>query len=378
MNRYIFPKKGLNNIGSTYYMNATLQCLLHVNDLIVYFLDEFPKDQKTLLNINKDASTGGDISRAFFNLVSGVCESEEMMKKNKLNPHTSGKDFHWNFLGFWGNSKNNNDNYSNTFSPDDFKRTLGIHNPKFRKFESNDFKYLILFLLQTMHEELNYFGNKNQRLEGFPNQYDLFQAYSYFYTNYNTNNFSKISLLFYGTYMNTTKCNMCKKILYNFQKFEFISFGMFYYNKKKFNLIDGFKDNSRTGLLTGDNKFFCQFCNKMQEAETSCKIFEPPKYLLINIDYGKNKKYQPSSIEFDDIIDITQFVAFDYKQKIKYKILGVCTHYGYSGRFGHYVAFCRNRENKWYEFNDSSCSECSRSSINRGSPYLLLYERIFE
>ena len=153
---------------------------------------------------------------------------------------------------------------------------------------------------------------------------------------------------------------------------------MYYYNKKKFNLIDGFKDNSRTGLLTGDNKFFCQFCNKMEEAETSCKIFEPPKYLLINIDYGKNKKYQPSSIEFDDIIDITQFVAYDYKQKIKYKILGVCTHYGYSGRFGHYVAFCRNRENKWYEFNDSSCSECSRSSINRGSPYLLLYERIFE
>ena len=60
--------------------------------------------------------------------------------------------------------------------------------------------------------------------------------------------------------MNTTKCNICKKILYNFQKFEFISFGMFYYNKQKFKLIDGFKDNSKTGLLTGDNKFFCHFC----------------------------------------------------------------------------------------------------------------------
>ena len=43
--RYIFPKKGLRNIGSTFYMNTTLQCLLHVSDLIIYFIDEFPKDQ---------------------------------------------------------------------------------------------------------------------------------------------------------------------------------------------------------------------------------------------------------------------------------------------------------------------------------------------
>ena len=148
--------------------------------------------------------------------------------------------------------------------------------------------------------------------------------------------------------------------------------------RKTFNLIDGFKDNSKTGRLKGDNKFFCNFCNKLQEAETTCKIFEPPKYLLINIDYGKNKIYQPSSIEFDDIIDITKFVSFDYKQKIKYQISGVCTHYGYSGRYGHHVAFCKNRENKWYEFNDSSCYECKKSDANRGSPYLLLSERIFE
>ena len=356
-NRYIFPIKGLNNIGATCYMNATLQCLLHVNDLIVYFIDEYPKDHKSLLNINKDAPTGGDISRAFFNLVNGVCESEDMTKSRKLNPEKSYKGYSFNYLGFEG-----------PFSPDEFKRTLGVHNPKFRKFEECDSKDLILYLLQTMHKELNYFGNKNQESEHIPNKYDLLQAYSYFHSNYNNNNSSKISLLFFGTYMNTTKCNICKKILYNFQKFEFISFGMFNYNKHKFNLIDGFKDNSRTGLLTGDNKFFCQFCNKKEEAETTCKIFEPPKYLLINIDYGKNKKYQPSSIEFDDIIDITQFVAFDYKQNIKYKILGVCTHYGYSGRFGHYVAYCRNRENNWYEFNDSMFSECSRSSINRGSP----------
>ena len=126
---------------------------------------------------------------------------------------------------------------------------------------------------------------------------------------------------------------------------------MYYYNRKKFNILDGFRDNSSPTMLKGDNKFLCNSCNKLQEAQTTCKIFEPPQKLLINIDYGKNKKYQPTAIEFSEEIDITKFVDFNFQQKIIYKIIGVCTHYGHSGSYGHYVAFCRNRENdKWYEF----------------------------
>ena len=371
--KFVFPKKGLKNIGSTCYMNATLQCLLHVSDLIVYFIDEYPKDQITLFNINKNVSSGGDISSSFYNLVIGVCQTENIStSRKKMNPKSS----IGGFFGCWGES---NKQRNNAFSPDEFKRALGLHNSQFRNFEANDSKDLILYLLQTMHEELNYFGDKNQRSKYIPNQYNLFETYTHFSTIYNSNNFSKISLLFYGTYKNSTICDKCQKVLYNFQKFEFISFAMYYYHKKRFNLYDGFNDNAKSSKLTGDNKFFCNVCNKLQEAETICKIFEPPSKLLINIDYGKNKKYQPTSVDFDDIIDITKFVDFDYKIKIKYRILGVCTHYGYSGKYGHYVAFCRNsKENKWYEFNDSNVSECSKNNAIRGSPYLLLYERIFE
>ena len=130
-----------------------------------------------------------------------------MIKNRKLNPEKNNKK------GFF-------DNYSNghEFSPDEFKRTLGMYNPKFRKFEENDSKDLILYLLQTLHEELNYFGNKNQESDLIPNKYDLLQTYNHFHSNYNNNNSSIISMLFYGTYINTTKCSQCHKILYNFQK----------------------------------------------------------------------------------------------------------------------------------------------------------------
>ena len=307
----IFPLEGLKNIGSTCYMNATLQCLLHVNELINYFIVEYPNDQQKLAKINNDVASGGDISKAFFNLVMGV-----------INTNVT----------------------NNSFSPTEFQKCLGNHNPQFIKLEANDSKDLILYLLQTMHEELNYYGNVNKRLNYIPNQYDIYETYKHFITNYNANNFSKISLLFYGTYKNTTTCLVCNKKIYNFQKFEFISFGLYYYDKKNFNILYGFQDNANPTVLKGDNKFLCNNCKTLQDAKTECKIFEPPLKLLINLDYGKNKKYQPSSIEFDEEIDITKFVEFDYKQKIRYRIIGVCTHYGHSGSYGHYVAFCKNRE----------------------------------
>jgi len=376
---YIFPLKGLVNIGSTCYMNATLQCLLHVSELISYFIDEFPKDQPTLNKINNSIPSGGDISRVFYNLVIGVYDKPINMtnsKKNLKSQTNVNKKRSWNlFNGFSDNSFNKD--YNNTFSPKDFKIALGLHNPQFKAFEANDSKDLILYLLQTLHEEMNYFGNKKIRLNYYPNQYDMLNTYQHFYTTYNSNNFSKISLLFYGTYINTTVCKKCNLKLYNFQKFEFISFGMYFYNNKEFNIMKGFEDNSKTGLLTGDNKFLCNNCKGLQDAETTCQICEPPNKLLINIDYGKNKKYQPSSIKFDEEIDITPFIASNLNMKFQYRIIGVCTHYGYSGRYGHYVAFCRHREEKvWYEFNDSIVSKCSQKDIYRGSPYLLLYERI--
>ena len=68
--------------------------------------------------------------------------------------------------------------YNNAFSPDDFKRSLGLNNPQFRKFEANDSKDLILYLLQTMHEELNYYGNVNKRLKYIPNQYNIYETYN--------------------------------------------------------------------------------------------------------------------------------------------------------------------------------------------------------
>ena len=346
---YLFPKKGLNNIGHT-HINSTLQCLLHVSELTVYFLNRYPKDKNNLNKKNKSIESHGQISNAFYELVREVCE-DELKSKNA------------NFIS------------ERTFSPKNFKRILSNCNSQFKNFDINNTKDLTLYLIKTIHEELNYFGDKPSSNLPMPNQYN--HTFMSFLNSYNSHNCSIISNLFFGTYEDKILCKKCNLALYNFHKFEFVSFKTLYYKNKIFNIYNGFEDNSKPQQLKGENIFYCNNCKNFENAELTIKIIQPPNKLLINIDYGKNLAFKPSNFKFDEIIDITKYINFDFGAPIKYTIIGVCTYLGFSGSYGQYVAFCKHRETEeWYNFNGSTCKICNKNDIYIGSPYLLLYEKI--
>ena len=351
-NIYIFPLIGLNNVGSTCFMNATLQCLLHISELNLYFLNEYPNDHNLLNTKNCSCETMGNISLAYYNVVNEV---------------------------YLKNIQYSNNYYLNgSYAPSEFKETLGKYNSQFRFYEANDSKDLILYLLQTFHEELNYFGDQPFPVNLLrPNQVNRFDTFNYFMNTYNIQNFSIVSKLFYGTYENIIKCLNCNKMYFSYQKFEFISFSTYNYRNGVFNIENGFQDNQAIQHLRGNNKYYCPSCQNLHDGETCCKIIQPPNKLIINIDYGKNKINNVKSLIFDEMIDITPYVNFNFGKKIIYQISGVCTHLGSSGPSGHYIAYCRNKmTGMWYNFNDSFVRLCDKKDIYRGSPYLLVYEQI--
>ena len=350
---YIFPLIGLNNVGSTCFMNATLQCLLHISELNLYFLNEYPNDYNILRTKNSSSETMGNISLAYYNVI-----NEVYLKSIQCN-----NNYYMN---------------NNSFAPNEFKETLGKYNSQFRYYEANDSKDLILYLLQTFHEELNYFGDQPFPVNLLrPNQLNRADTFNYFNNTYNIQNFSIVSKLFYGTYENIIKCCNCNKMYFSYQKFEFISFSTYNYRNGIFNIYNGFQDNQAIQYLQGNNKYFCPSCQNLYDGETCCKIITPPSKLIINIDYGKNKINNVKQLIFDEKIDITSFINFDFGKKIIYQISGVCTHLGSSGPTGHYIAYCRNKQTgMWYNFNDSFVRLCDKNEIYRGSPYLLVYEQI--
>ena len=167
-----------------------------------------------------------------------------------------------------------------------FKNAISSHNPQFKEFTENNYKDFLKYLLKVMHEELNYFidNNYNPQYQNEKNNLDRLNLFKNYIMNYSGNNFSIFSKLFYGKFEEQIKCNSCKNIFYRYKQFELISFDISRFDKKEFNIYDGFEFNEKTVLLSDNDSLYCNICNKCNENEYTCKIIEAPLKLLINID----------------------------------------------------------------------------------------------
>ena len=343
-----YPTKGLNNVGLTCYMNSTLQCLLHIPELTNFFLNAYVEFSNKNEKIIQKTETKGKISKEYKALLTEIFSNSR------------------NFFGF-----------DSSVSPKKFNDLISRLNPQFSKYQSNDAKDLIIYLLQEMHEELNYFGAK--KLPKIPqcNQLDESDSFKFFYEVNSKMNFSIISYLFWGIVKQTTICRVCKSTLFNFQYFQYLSFPLYRYANTKFNIYKGLKDYIAEEILTGDNQFYCQKCQNLRDAKIFSKIYYTSPYLLINLDYGKNKIYIPKEIDYGSIIILSKEFLEIKAGEITYNLIAVSSHIGSSGNSGHYITYCRDiKSDSWYKFNDSSVSKCDFENTKEYSPYLLLFKKV--
>ena len=353
---------GLNNIGATCFMNATLQCLSQTKNLTNYFLKEI--NQEKINNIkNKNEYS---LCPIYLDLI------KNLWNKNKI---------------------------KSSFSPYKFMNIIESMNPLFKKGQAGDSKDFIIFILEQLHKELKKKLSNDNKINEPLNQYDKNNALNHFFGEFK-NECSIISDLFFGINETTNICLYCKNyysskgltypICYNYGIFNCIIFPLEEVKNMKIknnqnngiqidnrvSIYECFCYNQKSDLFTGENKNYCNICKQLFDSIYTSKIFTAPNLLILILNRGKNNIYNVK-LDFTEVIDITQFVLQKDKQQIIYSLYGVITHIGQSGPNAHFVASCKSPiDNKWYRYNDAMVNPINniqKDIFDFGNPYILFY-----
>ena len=350
------PKIGLQNIGSSSYMNAALQCFAHIKS----FVDFFKNDKNHLSTLSNKKT----LSYSFKLLL------------DNLFPES-------------GNLYLNKNNY---YEPIEFKDKISKMDPLFAGNSSNDSKDLINFIIMTLNEELNDANNIiiNSNYNFDQRNKDL--IYQEYIREFNKKYNSIINKIFYGTNCNITRCTECGTQLYNYQAYFFMIFPLEEVRKFVFslnssinidrnpNMVDiyeCFEFDRRLNLMSDENAMLCNICQRKTNCNIGTHLVTGPEVLILILSRGKGKKFDVK-LKFYEQLNLDNYIE-KKESGFNYQLISVITHIGESGMSGHFISFCRDqRTSLWYKFDDAIVTPVNNFQnevINFGMPYLLFYQK---
>ena len=361
-------RKGLENIGATCYMNATLQCFAHIQK----FVDFFRKNEQVKEVINNKKVGTTNLTTAFAELLQNLYPTNLENMKN-----------------------------ATQYAPKNFKDTISEMNPLFEGIQANDAKDLVNFLIMTLHEELNKAQpNQIEEFNGniFEKQKDKALMFQNFSKNFVKTQQSIISDLFYALNYNQTQCYNCKALSYNYQIYFFLIFPLeevrkfklsnnnnnngFNFNpncnQNEVDLMDCFEFEKKVNFMSGDNAMYCNYC-KQTCASSMCTILATgPEILILILNRGKGIEFNVK-LNFYENLDLSNYIEIK-ETGTQYELFGVITHIGESSMSGHFIAYCKDLwdNNTWYKYNDAmvdKVNDFNGDVVNFAMPYVLFYKK---
>ena len=345
---------GLQNIGATCYMNATLQCLVNLKQFTIYLLN---KNNFFYILQKLDVC---EIIGTYCKLLEKLCCDMNVI---------------------------------NYYAPEEFKNIISLKNPLFEGIQANDSKDLIYFLLEQMNYELNQANLKiNPNLQKkenqvLTNQTDKNVELTNFIQEYSSENNNIIPKLFFSLIENETICLGCNTHKFNYQIVFSLEMPLeniysqiygnqnMFQNNRKLNLIECISKYNEKSNFTGENAMYCNICQNQMNSTYIKSLHSLSPYLIIILNRGKGNQFQ-CDVDFPQEINFQQYILnpqFNYE----YNLVGVVSHFGTSDMGGHFIAYCKHRTlNEWYCYNDASVTRLNdqMNGYKNGIPYILFYE----
>jgi len=148
-------------------------------------------------------------------------------------------------------------------------------------------------------------------------------------------------------------------------------------NNRSPSLIDCFNHYVEGEVLEGENNWYNEDTKERINISKKIKFWSFPNILVI--DFKRfNNSFQKNQILITfpiEELDLCNYVIGYKKEMYKYELYAVCNHSG-GVQGGHYTAYIKNANGKWYHFNDTAISEVGTAEgIITPKAYVLFYRK---
>ena len=326
--RYKKPiKTGLKLIGESSYLNSVLFCLGNIRNIASYFLN--PKNQSYINN-----NVGNNpLSYVFERLLIHFYPYPE--KENK-----------------------------EIYEPTSLLKIISSLNVEYKTLQKRSPNDLIVFILNTLHEELN--QNKNENLNLNENIHDKKSVINNSLKKFKNSENSIIYNNFNWFEIKELKCFDCNNTIY-----ELRTFGTFSLNiQESYQKIKSQK-NSITLYdcleyykFTKQQKLYCNNCKCQKALNITTNIFSSPNNFVFLLDRGKEFNDKNGSLKIPfvlcDKIELDNFIENEKAPK-KYQLIGITSIYI---KKKDYVSFGKSPvDQNWYYYNDETSNKLDINNI---------------
>ncbi|ORZ13725.1 hypothetical protein BCR42DRAFT_418936 [Absidia repens] len=191
--------------------------------------------------------------------------------------------------------------------------------------------------------------------------------------------------LFEGVFSNETKCLTCETVTSRDESFMDLSIDV----EMNSSVTSCLRQFSASETLCHKNKYFCDECSGLQEAERRMKIKKLPNILALHL---KRFKYQE---QLQKYIKLTYRVVFPFELRLfntcddtedadrLYELWACVIHIGSGPHHGHYVTIIKSN-GQWMLFDDDQVTDIQEEDIQKyfsdlpgtGCGYVLFYQAV--
>ena len=258
---------------------------------------------------------------------------------------------------------NENESLTGVVSPTKFIKTLKRENILFNS-----------SMQQDAHEFLNYLLNDL-------NDYLSTQA-----ENVPPNIKNTVIDQFQGVLSNRSKCLTCDTMTAGEEPF--LDFPIEIKDDESIDIQEVLRHYHQREILNGSNKFYCNQCYGLQEAERLIGLKKLPTTLAINLKRFKYVEKQNANVKLFNKISYPAKLSvestYDPDYKKEYELTGVVIHLGSSPQHGHYVSLCKSKVFGWLLFDDETVESVDEATVLRftgdskdqSTAYVLFYQEI--